>query len=165
MSLSGCRTDHRTESQSRAMNNEFHYHLKLCPHGSGIRVENRLRVVRTVPQIAPRQRTTGFRAEVSGFHSVNWGAQNTIVRLGGVVRYRSVCPDARDQRSDPSARARRAVRRMLEHHAGQGLWLRLNRTAAALVGEIGETVAWLCSDRASFVTGLPMQVDDGYMAQ
>ena len=25
--------------------------------------------------------------------------------------------------------------------------------------EIGEAVAWLCSDRASYVTGLPMPVD------
>jgi hypothetical protein len=24
---------------------------------------------------------------------------------------------------------------------------------------------WLCSDRASFVTGLPMPVDGGFMAQ
>jgi NAD(P)-dependent dehydrogenase (short-subunit alcohol dehydrogenase family) len=32
-------------------------------------------------------------------------------------------------------------------------------------GEIGETVAWLCSDHASYVTGLPMPVDGGFMAQ
>ena len=31
--------------------------------------------------------------------------------------------------------------------------------------EIGETVAWLCSDRASYVHGFPMPVDGGYMAQ
>ncbi len=31
--------------------------------------------------------------------------------------------------------------------------------------EIGETVAWLCSDRASYVHGLPMPVDGGLMAQ
>jgi NAD(P)-dependent dehydrogenase (short-subunit alcohol dehydrogenase family) len=31
--------------------------------------------------------------------------------------------------------------------------------------EVGETVAWLCSDRASYVTGVPMPVDGGYMAQ
>src|SRR5262249_54416140 len=30
--------------------------------------------------------------------------------------------------------------------------------------EIGESVAWLCSDRASYVTGLPMPVDGGFMA-
>jgi NAD(P)-dependent dehydrogenase (short-subunit alcohol dehydrogenase family) len=31
--------------------------------------------------------------------------------------------------------------------------------------EIGETVAWLSSDRASYVHGLPMPVDGGFMAQ
>jgi NAD(P)-dependent dehydrogenase (short-subunit alcohol dehydrogenase family) len=31
--------------------------------------------------------------------------------------------------------------------------------------EVGEAVAWLCSDRASYITGLPMPVDGGYMAQ
>ncbi|MGA2410250.1 MAG: glucose 1-dehydrogenase [Candidatus Binataceae bacterium] len=31
--------------------------------------------------------------------------------------------------------------------------------------EIGEAVAWLCSDCASYVHGLPMPVDGGYMAQ
>ncbi len=31
--------------------------------------------------------------------------------------------------------------------------------------EIGEAVAWLCSDKASYVTGLPMPIDGGYMAQ
>jgi NAD(P)-dependent dehydrogenase (short-subunit alcohol dehydrogenase family) len=31
--------------------------------------------------------------------------------------------------------------------------------------EIGEAVAWLCSDHASYVTGLPMPVDGGAMAQ
>ena len=31
--------------------------------------------------------------------------------------------------------------------------------------EIAEAVVWLCSDAASFVTGHPMPVDGGYMAQ
>ncbi len=31
--------------------------------------------------------------------------------------------------------------------------------------EIGEAVAWLCSDRASYVTGVPMPVDGGMFAQ
>jgi NAD(P)-dependent dehydrogenase (short-subunit alcohol dehydrogenase family) len=31
--------------------------------------------------------------------------------------------------------------------------------------EIAEAVVWLCSEAASFVTGLPMPVDGGYMAQ
>jgi len=31
--------------------------------------------------------------------------------------------------------------------------------------EVGEAVAGLCSERASYMTGLPMPVDGGYMAQ
>jgi NAD(P)-dependent dehydrogenase (short-subunit alcohol dehydrogenase family) len=31
--------------------------------------------------------------------------------------------------------------------------------------EVAETVAWLCSDAASFVTGHAMTVDGGYVAQ
>ena len=31
--------------------------------------------------------------------------------------------------------------------------------------EIAEAAVWLCSDAASFVTGHPMPVDGGYMAQ
>jgi NAD(P)-dependent dehydrogenase (short-subunit alcohol dehydrogenase family) len=31
--------------------------------------------------------------------------------------------------------------------------------------EIAEAAVWLCSDAASFVTGLPMPVDGGYTAQ
>jgi NAD(P)-dependent dehydrogenase (short-subunit alcohol dehydrogenase family) len=31
--------------------------------------------------------------------------------------------------------------------------------------EIAETVVWLCSDAASFVTGHTMSVDGGYVAQ
>jgi NAD(P)-dependent dehydrogenase (short-subunit alcohol dehydrogenase family) len=31
--------------------------------------------------------------------------------------------------------------------------------------EIGEAVAWLCSNHASYVTGLPMPVDGGFLAQ
>ena len=30
--------------------------------------------------------------------------------------------------------------------------------------EIGEAVAWLCSDAASFVTGVPLPVDGGFTA-
>lgn len=31
--------------------------------------------------------------------------------------------------------------------------------------EIAEAVVWLCSEAASFVTGLPMAVDSGWIAQ
>jgi NAD(P)-dependent dehydrogenase (short-subunit alcohol dehydrogenase family) len=35
----------------------------------------------------------------------------------------------------------------------------------AAPAEVGEAVVWLCSDAASFVTGLPMAVDGGWVAQ
>jgi NAD(P)-dependent dehydrogenase (short-subunit alcohol dehydrogenase family) len=39
----------------------------------------------------------------------------------------------------------------------------MNRMGEA--DEIAEAVLWLCSDASSFVTGLPMPVDGGYVAQ
>ena len=46
------------------------------------------------------------------------------------------------------------------------IWADTNaaRQFGATDEEIGEAVAWLCSDRASYVTGLPMPVDGGFMA-
>lgn len=35
----------------------------------------------------------------------------------------------------------------------------------AQAGEIAESVVWLCSDRSSFVTGVAMPVDGGYVAR
>jgi NAD(P)-dependent dehydrogenase (short-subunit alcohol dehydrogenase family) len=37
--------------------------------------------------------------------------------------------------------------------------------AQVVVAEVAIAVVWLCSDAASFVTGFPMPVDGGYMAQ
>jgi NAD(P)-dependent dehydrogenase (short-subunit alcohol dehydrogenase family) len=36
-------------------------------------------------------------------------------------------------------------------------------TPATTPDEIAEAVVWLCSDAASFVTGLPMAVDGGWI--
>jgi len=35
----------------------------------------------------------------------------------------------------------------------------------AAPAEVGEAIVWLCFDAASFVTGLPMAVDGGWVAQ
>jgi NAD(P)-dependent dehydrogenase (short-subunit alcohol dehydrogenase family) len=45
---------------------------------------------------------------------------------------------------------------------------KLEETHSSVLGEpeeIGEAVVWLCSERASYVTGLQMPVDGGFIAQ
>ena len=69
------------------------------------------------------------------------------------IRINAVCPGAtrtamlEKHMSDPEEEARVASMNPL------------NRIASP--GEIGEAVVWLCSDRASFVTGIAMPVDGG----
>ena len=54
---------------------------------------------------------------------------------------------------------------LLGHHDGVTAIANRARAAGASEEEIAETVVWLCSDAASFVTGHAMASDGGYVAQ
>ncbi len=72
------------------------------------------------------------------------------------IRVNAVCPGIIDTPlSAPLPDDPEIAERLLRRHA-LGRW--------GEPREVGEVVAWLCSDAASFVTGVAMPVDAGYMA-
>lgn len=77
-----------------------------------------------------------------------------IDHAGAGVRINAVCPGYVETPMIVESMARRGAEIM----AG----VPLKRLGAA--SEIAEAVAWLCSDRAAFVTGTAMTVDGGYTA-
>jgi NAD(P)-dependent dehydrogenase (short-subunit alcohol dehydrogenase family) len=74
------------------------------------------------------------------------------------IRVNAVCPGPIDTPMLQQGASRRPqiIEKMVAAQPGG----RLGRPE-----EIAEAAVWLCSDAASFVTGLPMPVDGGYMAQ
>jgi NAD(P)-dependent dehydrogenase (short-subunit alcohol dehydrogenase family) len=73
------------------------------------------------------------------------------------IRINAVCPGVTETPMVEAGIARRPqMRTMFEKIHPMG---RLGRAH-----EIGEAVAWLCSDAASFVTGVPLPVDGGFTA-
>ena len=74
------------------------------------------------------------------------------------IRVNAVCPGPIDTPMLQSVGQRRP--RVVEKMAAAQPGGRLGQPE-----EIAEAVVWLCSDAASFVTGHPMPVDGGYMAQ
>jgi NAD(P)-dependent dehydrogenase (short-subunit alcohol dehydrogenase family) len=74
------------------------------------------------------------------------------------IRVNAVCPGPIDTPMLQSAAGLRP--QVIEQMAAAEPVGRLGRPE-----EIAEAVVWLCSDAASFVTGHPMPVDGGYMAQ
>ena len=91
------------------------------------------------------------------------------------ARHRRSHEDGRDRVHDPGAAGERGVPRGDRHGNGRRF---THGDAAALAGltgetpvarlgspdEIAEAVVWLCSDRASFVTGQALAVDGGFVA-
>lgn len=71
------------------------------------------------------------------------------------IRINAVCPGTIDT---PLLGAGTTPELEAQYVAGQAI-KRLGRPE-----EIANAVAWLCSDEASFVTGVPMPVDAGYVA-
>ena len=74
------------------------------------------------------------------------------------IRVNAVCPGGTD-----TPMLKRAFAKVPGMAEGIGAAEPVGRLAQPT--EIGEAVAWLCSDAASFVTGHPMAVDGGFVAQ
>jgi NAD(P)-dependent dehydrogenase (short-subunit alcohol dehydrogenase family) len=101
----------------------------------------------------------GLSAYTAAKHGVNGLTKTAALEYAKQgIRVNAVCPGGVDTPM---------LRRTFEHNP------QFAEAAAAIepVGrlaqpaEIGEVVVWLCSDAASFVTGLPMAVDGGMVAQ
>ena len=101
----------------------------------------------------------GFSAYVAAKHGVNGLTKTAALEYAkSGIRVNAVCPGA--------------IRTpMFERGARDNPGIEEQIVAAEPVGrmaepaEVGEAVVWLCSDAASFVTGLPMAVDGGWVAQ
>ncbi|MEW6298922.1 MAG: SDR family oxidoreductase [Thermodesulfobacteriota bacterium] len=101
----------------------------------------------------------GFSAYVAAKHGVNGLTRTAALEYAkSGIRVNAVCPGA----------IRTA---MFERGVRDNPGLEEQIVAMEPVGrmaapeEVGEAVVWLCSDAASFVTGLPMAVDGGWVAQ
>jgi NAD(P)-dependent dehydrogenase (short-subunit alcohol dehydrogenase family) len=101
----------------------------------------------------------GFSAYVAAKHGVNGLTKTAALEYAkSGIRVNAVCPGAirtpmfeRGMRDNPGIEEQIVTMEPI------------GRMAAP--AEVGEAVVWLCSDAASFVTGLPMAVDGGWVAQ
>jgi NAD(P)-dependent dehydrogenase (short-subunit alcohol dehydrogenase family) len=101
----------------------------------------------------------GFSAYVAAKHGVNGLTKTAALEYAkSGIRVNAVCPGA--------------IRTpMFERGVRDNPGIEEQIVAAEPIGrmaapeEVGEAVVWLCSDAASFVTGLPMAVDGGWVAQ
>lgn len=102
------------------------------------------------------QGLTAYSASKYGLNGVTKVAALEYAQAG--IRVNSVCPGVIDTAM---------VDRLLAEHPEMGAGL----TAGTPMGrmgepdEIGEAAVWLCSDKASFVTGHDMAIDGGFTAQ
>jgi NAD(P)-dependent dehydrogenase (short-subunit alcohol dehydrogenase family) len=101
----------------------------------------------------------GFSAYVAAKHGVNGLTKTAALEYAkSGIRVNAVCPGAirtpmfeRGARNNPGIEEQTVAMEPI------------GRMAAP--EEVGEAVVWLCSEAASFVTGLPMAVDGGWVAQ
>jgi len=101
----------------------------------------------------------GFSAYVAAKHGVNGLTKTAALEYAKAgIRVNAVCPGA--IRTPMFERGIRDNPGMEEQIVAAEP---IGRMAAP--AEVGEAVVWLCSDAASFVTGLPMAVDGGWVAQ
>src|SRR5712691_6299408 len=101
----------------------------------------------------------GFSAYVAAKHGVNGLTKTAALEYAKAgIRVNAVCPGV-------------IHTPMLERGMRDNPGIEEQIVAAEPIGrmaapeEVGEAVVWLCSDAASFVTGLPMAVDGGWVAQ
>jgi len=101
----------------------------------------------------------GFSAYVAAKHGVNGLTKTAALEYAKAgIRVNAVCPGAiRTPMFERGVRDNPGIEEQIVAAEPVG------RMAAP--AEVGEAVVWLCSDAASFVTGLPMAVDGGWVAQ
>jgi NAD(P)-dependent dehydrogenase (short-subunit alcohol dehydrogenase family) len=97
----------------------------------------------------------GVSAYVASKHGVIGLTKAAAVEYGRKnIRVNAVCPSAT-----------RTPMLQLDGDM-EGMWAERHPLGrVAMPGEIAQAVVWLCSDAASFVTGLALPVDGGYLAQ
>ncbi|MEH6741336.1 MAG: SDR family oxidoreductase, partial [Sulfitobacter sp.] len=78
------------------------------------------------------------------------------------VRVNSVCPGGIDTRMLDSLAEQSTDGKMTSHEMMDGLHP-IGRIGTA--DEVANLIVWLCSDKASFMTGANVPVDGGYVAQ
>jgi NAD(P)-dependent dehydrogenase (short-subunit alcohol dehydrogenase family) len=102
---------------------------------------------------------SGFSAYVAAKHGVNGLTKTAALEYAkSGIRVNAVCPGAiRTPMFERGVRDNPGIEEQVVAMEPIG------RMAAP--EEVGEAVVWLCSDAASFVTGLPMAVDGGWVAQ
>lgn len=105
----------------------------------------------------------GLSPYAASKHAVNGLTKNAALEYGKQgIRVNAVCPAGIETRmldslADQSTGGTQSAHEMMDplHPIG-----RIGRAQ-----EVAEMIVWLCSDRASFVTGAAMPVDGGYVAQ
>ena len=101
----------------------------------------------------------GFSAYVAAKHGVNGLTKTAALEYAkSGIRVNAVCPGAiRTPMFERGARDNPGIEEQVVAAEPLG--------RMAEPAEVGEAVVWLCSDAASFVTGQPMAVDGGWVAQ
>ncbi|MCW9705855.1 SDR family oxidoreductase [Fodinibius salsisoli] len=101
----------------------------------------------------------GIPAYVSSKHGINGLTKTAALEYAGQgIRVNAICPGA-------------IQTPMIDRFVGEETEERQNLVAQHPMGrmgrpeEVAEAVVWLCSEKASFVTGQTLAVDGGYMAQ
>lgn len=105
----------------------------------------------------------GLAPYVASKHGVNGLTKNAALEYGKQgIRVNSICPGGIDTRMLDSLAVQSSSGRMTSHEMMDPLHPigRIGKPE-----EVAELIVWLCSDRASFVTGANIPVDGGFVAQ